>query len=131
MSFTHDVEKKRQTFGPFAWARRVKGKYRFLVLDDTRNFPDCMQWVDNPAAATLFPDTVRPHAYFDQLLLLPKRKFMGMIFPAIELAVAFDMDSTAGEVRVAFGASPVYFEPLQENGRIIKLESQIDPDAQN
>lgn len=130
MSFTHDIEKKPQIIGHLAWVKTVKAGYRYMVLDLHREFPHCISWADHSSVGTLFKDTAQPREYMDRLLALPKRRFMGMIFPAIELAIAFDMDSFAGKFRVSFGTSPVYFELLPENGRVITLETQVDSDVQ-
>lgn len=124
---------KPREVGHLAWVETVKGAVKYMQYRGRALFPASIQWTEKPGEATFFDSPDYPVELMEQLLNLPKRRFMGMIFPAIEVAVAFDLPSTANEFDLQYGVSPVYLQLIPDGSKAVRrtaqVKSEVDPDG--
>lgn len=100
---------------------------RWLVTYENTSIP--CGFVDEPSLAMIFPDPQTPLALLKGVLNKPPRELAGMLYPAVELAIAMNLTSEAGVVEGVIHIRPVLVGPSIVNQSFVVVSKPVSTDA--
>lgn len=115
--------------GYVGWMKTVNGSVHYLDYKGRFEFPNCVRWTRNRRDAFLFQSQDLPLELVRSIMKIPTRKMMGKIFPALEIAVALDMNSDVGVFEATFGVTPVRLNRAEAVTIPLTVETKLDPDG--